>query len=170
MGQDNLVPSAAEAFQNLIMFESSQELVIDRELEEQAAKIDAYFGKWDLPLTGYGLFFAKTAKKYGLDPFILPAIAMRETTGGKFTCGGDNAFGYGSCKIHFDTFEEGIETVARAISGQHEGIGYAYEGKDVRGILETYNPPSVVPTYASEVMRIMDTIAGMPTSNTIAMK
>ncbi len=167
MGHTSFVPSVAEAIQ-INMEESEQREILETNLESQAAKIDAYFGKWNLPLTGYGMVFAKTAHKYDLDPFLLPAIAMRETTGGKFTCGGENPFGYGSCKIYFDSFEKAIDTVGKAISGEHEGIGYAYEGKDVRGILETYNPPSVVATYADEVMNIMDKISGMDISNHIA--
>ncbi len=167
MGQTTFVPSVAEALKMNING-PSEEVMIENELQEQADKIDAYFGKWSLPLTGYGMVFAKTAEKYGLDPFLLPAIAMRETTGGKFTCGGDNPFGYGSCKIYFDTFDEAINAVGKAISGNHPKIAYAYEGKDVRGILETYNPPSVVPTYASEVMSIMDKISSIEETRTIA--
>jgi hypothetical protein len=152
----SLIPSVSEALNLNIVEEVSLEEIA---LQEQADSIDAYFGKWNLPLTGYGMVFAKTALKYDLDPFLLPAIAMRETTGGKFTCGGLNAFGYGSCKIFFATFDESIEAVGKAISGNHPKIAYAYEGKDVKGILETYNPPSVVPTYAKEVMSIMDKIS-----------
>jgi hypothetical protein len=33
-----------------------------------------------------------------------------------------------------------------------------YSGKTTKEILEKYNPPSVVPDYASQVMKIMDTI------------
>jgi hypothetical protein len=152
----SFLPSVSEALNfNIVEKVSLEEIA----LLKQAESIDAYFGKWNLPLTGYGMVFAKVALKYDLDPFLLPAIAMRETTGGKFTCGGLNAFGYGSCTIFFDTFEESIEAVGKAISGNHPRIAYAYEGKDVKGILETYNPPSVVPTYAKEVMSIMDKIS-----------
>ncbi len=171
MGQTINVPSSVTEALNIgITVEQSEDLALEEELKEQAENIDMYFGKWDLPLTGYGMVFAKTAQKYDLDPYLLPAIAMRETTGGKFTCGGANPFGYGSCKIYFPTFEEAIDTVGKAISGNHEKIAYAYKGKNTKEILETYNPPSVVPTYAKEVMSIMNKISSIQESKTLAMK
>jgi hypothetical protein len=178
MGQSAIVPSVTEALQNSI-FDSSEEVSVDAELQEQADKIDAYFAQWNLPLTGYGYFFAETAKKYDLDPFLLPAIAMRETTGGKNLCKTLpedekwNPYGWGSCKIGFSSFEEAIDTVGMNLAGQNPNTAFAYADKDVKGILQSYNPPSVVPTYAYEVMDIMDTIATVDTTShkrEIAMK
>ena len=168
MGYSLDLSSVTEAMNITINVEQAQEDLLLEELQEQANNIDAYFGKWNLPLTGYGMVFAKTAQKYDLEPYLLPAIAMRESTGGKFICGGQNPFGYGSCKIYFDSFEKAIDTVGKAVSGEHEGIGYAYEGKDIRGILETYNPPSIVATYADEVMSIMKKISNMDSSKHLA--
>lgn len=169
----SFVPSVAEVINSISIAGEpsvSEEKLLQAELEKQADNIDAYFGQWNLPLTGYGMVFAKTAHKYGLDPYLLPSIAMRESTGGKFTCGGDNPFGYGSCKIYFDTYEKAIDTVGQALGGVHPKIGYAYEGKDVRGILETYNPPSVVATYADEVMAIMKKMSSMNAGAHVAVK
>lgn len=176
-GQAPVLPSVAEVLQITLSEKDIVEESLDAVSQMHAENIDAYFSKWDLPLAGYGEVFVEVAHKYDLDPYLLPAIAMRETTGGKHLCKtkrdgkqNKNAFGYGSCKIFFGTFEESIETVGKAISGNHEGIAYAYEGKDVRGILETYNPPSVVPTYAGEVMSIMKKMASSGTDTKVAVR
>ena len=127
-----------------------------------AKKIDNYFENHDLPLTGYGLAFAVAADEYGLDPYLLPAIAMRETTGGLNLCknpkGQNNAFGWGSCKIGFDSHEEAIERVALNLAGENPKTAFAYKGKTLKEKLESYNPPSAKPGYANQVMSIMEDI------------
>jgi len=173
-GQAPVLPSVAEVLQITLSEKDIVEESLDAVSQMHAENIDAYFSKWDLPLAGYGEVFVEVAHKYDLDPYLLPAIAMRETTGGKHLCrspkGSHNPFGYGSCKIGFDSFEHAIDTVGKAISGNNPKIAYAYEGKDVRGILETYNPPSVVPTYAGEVMSIMKKMASSGTDTKVAVR
>lgn len=131
-------------------------------VDNRAEKIDAYFSQHDLPLEGFGEKMVAEADLYGLDWRLLPALAMRESTGGKFTCksesGKNNPFGWGSCKIGFDSYDHSIEVLARNLSGNNPKTSHYYDGKDIRGILETYNPPSVVPKYADQVMKIMSDI------------
>ena len=90
----------------------------------------------------------------------MAAIAVRESTGGKFDCKKveNNPFGWGSCKIGFDTIDESIETVARNLGGNNPNTAYHYSGKDTKAILQKYNPPSIVPRYAQQVMSIMNEI------------
>ncbi len=97
------------------------------------------------------------AEKYGIDPLLLAGLAMRETTGGKFACH-NNPFGWGSCKIKFQSFEEAIYMVAMNLGGHNERTARYYKGKSVKAILQTYNPPSIVANYANEVMGIMKKI------------
>lgn len=125
------------------------------ELRGQA--IDAYFRAYDMPLAGTGKLFAESAEKYGLDWRLLPAIAVRESTGGKYACKGDkfNPFGWASCNIGFSSYSDAIDTVARNLAGKDAGTEKYYKGKDTEGILLAYNPPSIVPKYASQVMYIM---------------
>jgi hypothetical protein len=123
-------------------------------------EIDAYFKKGDMPLYGTGKIFAEEADKNGLDWRLLPAIAVRESSGGKHAC--DNVphafFGWGSCSIGFSSDEDAIQTLARNLGGNESTTASAYHGKSIRGILETYNPPSVVPDYAEQVIDIMNQI------------
>ena len=134
---------------------TTQEEVVRK---EKADAIDAYFAKYDAPLEGYGMKFVEEAEKNDLDWRLLPAIAMRESTGGKHACKrvSNSPFGYGSCKFGFDTMEESIEIVARSIGGNNPNTAHHYADKTTLQILKKYN--SVVPSYSSQVVKIMKAI------------
>ncbi len=128
---------------------------------EKAEAIDAYFTKYDMPLAGTGMKMVLEAEKNGIDWRLLPAIAVRESTGGKHACKKvtNSFFGWGSCKINFKTPEQAIETVALNLGGNNPNTDHHYAGKSTKEILQKYNPPSVVPRYAEQVMNIMDAIS-----------
>jgi len=129
-------------------------------LEEQANAIDAYFKKYDMPLEGTGMKMALEARDRELDWRLIPAIAVRESTGGKHACkkATFNPFGWGSCKIGFDSYEHAIEILAKNLAGDNPKTSHYYSGKTIKEILQKYNPPSIVPRYAEQVMAIMDAI------------
>ena len=149
-----------ETFESFSFIKAEEEKVLDEEeiLAFRADAIDAYFKKYDMPLYGTGRKMVEEAEKYGLDWRLLPAIAVRESTGGKHACkkATYNAFGWGSCKINFKSNEHAIETVARNLAGENPNTAKYYKGKDTEGILLAYNPPSIVPRYVPQVMNIMD--------------
>lgn len=145
----------------LSLFAFNQE--IDKKakiLKLKADAIDAYFDSHDMPLSGTGLKMVQEAENNGLDWRLLAAIAVRESTGGKNDCQkvDNNPFGWGSCKIGFDSIDEAIETVARNLGGNNPSTAYHYSGKTTKEILQKYNPPSVVAHYAQQVMSIMKDI------------
>lgn len=131
--------------------------------EERAAKIDAYYAKYDMPLEGYGMKMVLEAEKHDIDWRMIPAISIRESTGGKFACKNAtfSAFGFGSCKINFKSYDQAIEILAKNLGGNNPNTASFYDGKTNRQILQAYNPPSVIPKYADEVMAIMDKIDNM---------
>ncbi len=140
---------------------STQEKALQMEREEKAAKIDAYFAKGKMPLAGYGMKMVLEAEKHGVPDWrLIPAIAVRESTGGRHACKSVSysAFGWGSCKINFKSYDHAIEVLATNLGGNNPKTARFYDNKSVKDILETYNPPSVVPTYAREVIAIMDKI------------
>ncbi|MBI5139699.1 glucosaminidase domain-containing protein [Candidatus Nomurabacteria bacterium] len=155
----------------------SQENVISRQLalqeveelakkaEEVMAKkaeaIDNYFKERSMPLYGMGMKMVIEGEKNGLDWRLIPAIAVRESTGGKFECQKveNNPFGWGSCKIGFKSNEHAIETVARNLGGNNPNTAHHYDEKTTIQILRAYNPPSIVPKYAEQVVSIMNKIA-----------
>jgi len=151
--KENIEPSGLLAFNQALDQKA-------RVLEAQAKAIDAYFKKYDMPLAGTGMIMALEAEKNGLDWRLLPAIAVRESTGGKHACKKvkNSFFGWGSCKINFESKEEAIEAVARNIGGNDEDTDHHYAGKTTEQILNKYNPPSIVPNYTKQVIKIMNDI------------
>jgi len=132
-------------------------------VEERAQKIDAYYDQWNLPLSGYGRVMVEEAMAHGIDWRLVAAIGMRESTGGKFACQtvDYSAFGWGSCKINFDSYEHSIAVISQNLGGHNPRTATYYANKDLVGILEAYNPPTIKPGYARDVIRIMDEIQMM---------
>jgi hypothetical protein len=137
-------------------------------VDSRAAKIDAYFAQWDLPLAGYGEEMVAAADMYGIDWRLLPALAKLETTGGKNLCKNPkatfNPFGYGSCTIGFDSFEESFYAVAKTLSGNGKNTSHLYKGKSIEEILEVYNPPAtpgITKNYHGKALKVMEDIGNM---------
>lgn len=158
---------------NIFMVQDMHEQKKDQELalgivdglsqKERAAKIDAYFDQWNLPLAGHGMTVVKEADKYDLDWRLVAAIGMRESTGCKFAFAENNCFGWGR-KVTFTSVDAAIVHITRNLAGEEESTAYHYAGKDTEGILAKYN--SVIPTYTKEIFAIMDDISGMDISST----
>jgi hypothetical protein len=139
---------------------ASDDALLQKEREEEAAKIDAYFTKNGMPLAGYGMKMVTEAELHDIDWRLIPAIAIRESTGGLHQCKSVtySPFGFGSCKINFKSYDSAIEILATNLGGDNPNTARHYEGKTTKAILQSYNPPSVVPTYANEVMALMTKI------------
>jgi hypothetical protein len=137
-----------------------KETIEVKTLRYKAEAIDAYFKVRNMPLEGMGMKMVEEAEKNKLDWRLLPAIAVRESTGGKFDCQrvDFNAFGWGSCKIGFKSNEHSIEIVAKNLGGNNPGTARYYANKNTKEILLAYNPPSIVKHYSSQVISIMNTI------------
>lgn len=130
-------------------------------LEAQGKAIDAYFTARDMPLKGTGLKMAIEAEKNGIDWRLLPAIAVRESTGGKYACKtvAYSYFGWGGCRINFKSIDHAIEVVALNLGGNNPNTAKHYGGaKTPKQLLQKYNPPSIIPNYAVEVIAIMNAI------------
>lgn len=158
---------------NLSIGGNKEQVVFDT----RGARIDAYFAQWDLPLAGYGDEMVAAADMYGIDWRLLPALAKLETTGGKNLCknpkGKNNAFGFGSCTIGFDSFEESFYAVARTLSGNGKNTAHLYKDKTIEEILEVYNPPNtpgITKNYHGKALKIMDDIKNMEVENNFLAK
>ena len=127
--------------------------------KEKAEAIDAYFAKYDTPLAGHGMKFVIEAEKNDIDWRLLPAIAMRESTGGIHACKrvSNSVFGYGSCKMSFNSIDDSIEIVAHSLGGNNPSTARHYDNKTTLGILRKYN--SVIPSYPKQVTKIMKKIS-----------
>lgn len=137
---------------------SVEEIALQKDRESKAAKIDAYYAKYDLPLAGHGMAMVLAAEKNNLEPFLLPALAMRESTGCKFIIKRNfNCFGWGTAK--FESFEHGINTVADHLGGNMPTTARYYKDKSLEKKLKAYN--SVIPAYTAEIKSIMAKIEKM---------
>lgn len=134
----------------------TQEEVVRKDKAEQ---IDSFFSLYDAPLKGHGMKFVLEAEKNNLDWRLLPAIAMRESTGGIHACKSvpNSVFGYGSCKMSFNSIDESIEIVAKSLGGNNPNTARHYDNKTVTQILKKYN--SVITGYSNQVIRIMKKIS-----------
>jgi hypothetical protein len=147
--------SSLENFAATTSMEDSEAAVTIEDIrKERAAKIEKYYSDRSMPLAVNAMDFVLTAEKYGLDWKLLPAIAVRESSGGKNACY-NNPFGWGSCKIKFDSYKEAIDAVGRNLGGANPKTASYYAGKTNEQKLYYYNG-TVVPTYPKEVMKIMD--------------
>lgn len=117
-------------------------------------RINRHFSERNMPLAGYGTQFAYAADRYGLDWRLMPAIAIRESSGGKQMCG-HNPFGWASCRTDFESIEEAIEYVALNLAGENPRTAPYYKDKTTREKLWFYNG-TVNPKYPDEVLAIME--------------
>ena len=136
---------------------AKEELSVEDIRQEHANAINTYFKERSMPLKGTGMTFVLVAEKYGLDWRLLPAIAIRESSGGKAACG-NNPFGWGSCKLHnFVSYEQAIEALGKNLGGGNPKTARYYAGKSTEDKLYHYNG-TVLESYGDEVLAIMKKI------------
>jgi hypothetical protein len=126
--------------------------------DKRALKIEAYYNRHNLPLADYAESFVEAADRYDIDWRLLAAIGFIESTGGKFSCSTADysPFGWGSCKIDFDSYEDAIDVVSMNLGGHNPSTEYFYKDKNLTEVLYAYN--SVIPTYKAKILREMNTI------------
>lgn len=164
------VPSLTEVSNDSVTKENSviitqeevarnEQAKLEKDRKEKAGAIDAYFAKYDTPLAGHGMKFVLEAEKNDIDWRLLPAIAMRESTGGLHACKKvpNSVFGYGSCKMSFNSIDESIEIVAHNLGGNNPNTARHYDNKTTLQILRKYN--SVISSYPKQVTKIMKKIS-----------
>lgn len=97
---------------------AQNEQVISKKLDKQAQILQQYLARFDSPMQNHAQDFIDAARLYNLDWKMLPAIAGVESTFGKQIPGGYNAYGwgvYGTQAIYFDSWTDGIFTVAKGL-------------------------------------------------------
>ncbi len=90
--------------------------------------------------------FLYSADLNSLDWRLLPSISLVESGGGR-NCANNNIFGWDEGRSWFPSVREGIHTVAVRLANSK-----LYKMKDLRALLQTYNP---YPEYAARVESIM---------------
>jgi len=122
-------------------------------VDARKTTLEEFFSKRNMPMAKYADIFIVAADTYGNDWRLLPAISVRESSGGKEQCG-NNPFGWDSCRgYNFTAVEEAITYVSWRLAESP-----IYAGKTDYEKLQLYNPPSVVEFYADQVLAIMQSI------------
>lgn len=155
--------SIAESLVSANSDEDGEHKLYLKEKSLRIAKIEAYYNRYDLPLAAHAKDFVEAAEYYDIDWTLLAAIGMIESTGGKHACSTAtySAFGWGSCKINFDSYAESIDVISKNLAGGNPRTARYYKDKAIKEKLQSYNPPHIVADYADKVMREMERIKSM---------
>jgi hypothetical protein len=114
-------------------------------------QLNRFLEDYKSPLTDYSEDFIKMADKYNIDWKLLVSISGVESTFGKnYILGTYNAYGWGGGKIYFESWEDSIEKVSKALSEKYynRGLNTPYK------IAPVYCPPSKV--WAGKVNYFME--------------
>ncbi|MBU1896050.1 hypothetical protein KJ641_04250 [Patescibacteria group bacterium] len=123
-------------------------------IDDRPLRIEAYFEKYNMPLAGHGQTFVDVADTCEIDWRLLPAIAVQESTGGKFMQL-NNPFGWGGAQIPFESIDDAIREVGYHLCGFNSSTDQWYSTTSTYKKLYYYNG-TVAPTYPNEVIWIMD--------------
>lgn len=96
----------------------ASEEISSRKMDQEAEILADYLEYRGSPLKYHAQDFVDAANEYNLDWKMLPAIAGVESTFGKFTPGGYNAWGwgvYGTNAIYFKSWKEAIFTISKGL-------------------------------------------------------
>lgn len=92
------------------------------------------------PLEEHSQYIVSTSDDYGLDYRLIPAIAMKETSGGtNAPTNSYNAWGFGNGHMDFRSWENAIEYVARTLKEDYADRGLVTPEQ----IMPVYAPPQI---------------------------
>lgn len=113
-----------------------------------------FYAHYRCPAINYSLTkdYIDAARQYNLDYRLLPAISIAESSCFRHYRY-QNGFGWNSANSGFGSIQDSIYYIAGQLAN-----GKPYAGKSLLRKLQTYNPPSVNPRYAYNVMEIMNQI------------
>ncbi|MDP3732951.1 MAG: hypothetical protein Q8Q91_00265, partial [Candidatus Daviesbacteria bacterium] len=114
----SLSADKAELRSKAVVEKPQTQQITSQKLDKEAQILASYLARFDSPLQYHSQDLMDAARTYGLDWKIIPAIAGVESTFGKHIPGGYNAWGwgvYGNQAIYFNSWREGIFTIAKGL-------------------------------------------------------
>ncbi len=150
---ESLVPTTSLP-KTLDLFPLPAQAQDDYASDMRAQRLDAYFVKHNMPLAGYGADFIAASEECNMEWQLLPAIAVRESSGGK-RMRLNNPFGWASAKVGFDDLHDAIKTVGEHVCGLNPATAKYYKNKTTYQKLYVYNG-TVLPSYPDQVVGIMN--------------
>ena len=138
------IPTSEELFEHSII-----------QADSRVETIHDFLASYNSPLTPFSQNIVDSADKYNLDFRLLPAIAMQESTVcKKIISDSHNCWGwgiYGKKVTKFESFEQAIETISKALSNEYKNKGL----ETLSEIQSKYNP-SNTSDWQSSVAQFMD--------------
>ena len=123
------------------------------QLDNRVEKLTLFLEKYDSPLVPYAETFIFMADKYQIDWKLLPAITGVESTFGKqIPFNSYNAYGWNNGNYRFQSWEDSIEIVSKALKEKYYNRGLDNPYK----IGRVYAPPS--PFWGNRVNNFMKMI------------
>lgn len=152
--QTHALEKVAGSTGQLIIHSISQR---NEHVDLRVLKLQAYFEKYNSPLTPYADIFVQQADEHALDWKLVASIAGLESTFGKFIPQGSyNAWGWGiptgtSKGLGFSDWEEGIATVSK-------GLKQRYVDKGLTTPEQMGRIYAASPTWANRIYYFMNEI------------
>ncbi|MCH7640982.1 glucosaminidase domain-containing protein [Patescibacteria group bacterium] len=107
--------------------------IVQTEYDYRVNVLTKYLSGHNSPLTDYAGLFIYTADKYGLDWRLIPAISGVESTFGKnIPSSSYNAYGWANGKYRFESWEDSIEVVSKALREKYIDRGASTLSKIAR--------------------------------------
>lgn len=138
-----------------------------KKLDGEAKILSLYLSNFDSPLQNHAQDFIDAAQTHKLDWKMLPAIAGVESTFGKQIPGGFNAWGwgvYGTQAIYFNSWKEGIFTVAKGLRENYLDKGL----NDPYAINKVYAASTTWGARVSYFMQDIENFANKSTQDELA--
>ena len=153
--------STAEVSADVTVAGSSAQLVgrtkVKSDFREEVLR--NYLEEHNSPLSDYSGVFIAFADQYRLDWRLVPAITGVESTFGKrILVDSYNAYGWANGAYSFESWDESIETVSKALRNNYIDRGAV----SINDIARIYAPPSA--TWARNVKFFMNKIDPLPVS------
>jgi hypothetical protein len=93
-------------------------------LDTRVVALQNIFKKYNSPLVPEAEYYVKYADKYDIDWRLLPAIAGLESGFARAHIeGSHNAYGWGRGRIYYTSWEEGIDTISKALAERYYARG-----------------------------------------------
>jgi len=129
----------------------------ESEDDKRVRAIKRFLAKYDYGLQASAEDFVKIAREYKADPYLLVAIAGKESTFGKHQCAPYNAWGYGNPCHGFNSFADGIRKVAKTIMGGRAYKKFQQTG-EVTHLAPVYNKPQGYEDWVKDVTWFIEKI------------
>jgi hypothetical protein len=159
------IPQNVQAQENRLVM-AGISAVLKNELvqpDTRLEKLKVFLEKYNSPLAPYSEVFIKTADKYEIDWRLLPAITGVESTFGRqIPYNSYNAYGWNNGRYYFQSWEDSIEIVSKALKEKYYNRGLDNPYK----IGPVYAPPS--PFWGKRVDSFMERIESSPGKNSLS--